>query len=249
MNKEVEIAFADLGWGGGERTLALIKGGLDAHVTNDLGEPLILAAARSASWCVFDTLLKAGADPEAPTPEGYTAYHYAIAGCVRPNWRYWPQRCIRDSRKIARVLNDRGVREVADRAMFAIAMNRITQFRDALDAGLDVDGCFPDPSRVLLPIGTEETARIMARDMARRQGLGDLAVHLDERLSRDARIETVRPRRHRARTSPTLLMWTHALGRTPFSKLLLSRTADESLRDELGYTCYDYAKLNHKDSG
>ena len=245
MKSDSQKAFSDLGWGNGKQTLILIKQGLNPNVVNDLGEPLILAAARSGCWPVFEALVYAGANPDASSPKGHTAYHYAVAGSVRANWKYWALRCSRASRKIVQWYSERGLVHAADRVMHSIAMNRIGVLRRILAERIDVDSRFPDPSRVLLPFGTLNTGRVVGRDLASKMGLTDVEQHLDGLLSYEEqsldRLVTVRER-----ADPTLLMWTHAIGRTDFSALLLSHGADLSLRDDLGYTCHDYAALNKK---
>ncbi len=245
MKSEPQAAFADLGWGNGKQTLVLIQRGLNPNVVNDLGEPLLLAAARSGCWPVFEALVRAGANPDAATPKGYTAYHYAVAGSVRGNYKYWALRCSRASRKIVQWYSQRGFVLAPDRAMYSIALNRIAALRRFLAEGLDVNSRFADPSRVLLPFGMIDIARVVGIDLANKLGLTDIERRLQGlRASDDERQQAVAA--GGPEVDPSLLMWTHALGRTDFSALLLSHGADLSLRDGLGYTCHDYATLNKK---
>jgi hypothetical protein len=245
MKNDYQVAFADLGWEKGKETLALIQRGLDPNVVNDLGEPLILAAARSGCWAVFEALIRTGANPDAATPAGHRAYHYAVAGSVRGNYKYWALWRSRASRKIVQWYWERGLVSAPDRAMYSIAMNRIGALRRMLVEEIDVNGRFADPSRVLLPFGMIDTARVVGIDLASKMGLTEIERRLQGLRASDDRGQ------HSATAAgpaadPTLLMWTHALGRTDFSALLLSHGADLSLRDGLGYTCHDYATLNQK---
>jgi Ankyrin repeat len=245
MNSESQAAFSDLGWGNGKQTLVLIQRGLNPDLVNDLGEPLILAAARSGCWAVFEALIRAGANPNAATPQGHGAYHYAVAGSVRGNYKYWALRCSRASRKIVEWYSQRGLLRTPDQVMYCIAMNRIGALRRMLAEGTDVNSRFADPSRVLLPFGMIDTARIVGLDLASKMGLTEIEQRLQGLRASDDKDQQAATAAG-PEADPTILMWTHALGRTEFSALLLSHGADLSLRDGLGYTCHDYATLNKK---
>jgi hypothetical protein len=248
MKNDYQVAFADLGWEKGKETLVLIQQGLNPNVVNDLGEPLILAAARSGCWAVFEALVRAGANPDAATPAGHRAYHYAVAGSVRENYKYWALWRSRATRKIVQWYSERGLVSAPDRVMYSIAMNRIGALRRIVPEGIDVDGRFPDPSRVLLPYGTIDAARVVGMDLAAKMGFTEIEAHLQTLRADDDNPQRAITADH-PKADPTFLMWTHALGRTDFSALLMSHGADPSLRDSLGYTCHDYAAMNHKPEG
>jgi hypothetical protein len=246
MNTELADAFSDLGWNRGKNTLLSLKNGLDPNLVNDLGEPLVLAAARSGCWDVFEVLLSGGADPMAQSPQGHTAYHYAIAGVVRPNWRYWSQQCIRDSRKIAQTYFKNGLLDARDQAIYAMAFDRVKDFERLLKEGLDANSRFPDPSRVLFPPNTLEQAKVIARDAAKAMKMRGLKERLEKVLVHETKIQTASRKKSKPAPDPTLLMWSNAIGRTSYSAILLAAGADTSLKDELGYTCHSYAVLNHR---
>lgn len=219
MNTDHPI-FTQLTAVGSWRTaLEIVQAGIDPNLRDEYGTPLLVCATQAGSWEVFSALIDAGADPLARGADGINVFHHAIAGIVRRNWKYWSQRQIGNCKRITAYYLDKGLVGNSAQALLALAANKIALFRALLGNGLDPDTRVDDPSRVLLQSDAKKLLKAAVKDRNRAaSGEGFPA-------------------------PPTLLMWAAGLGRDPFVKLLISAGADQRARDDLGYTCKDYAEI------
>jgi hypothetical protein len=87
------------------------------------------------------------------------------------------------------------------------------------------------------------------RDAAKAMKMKGLAGRHERLRIKESKIKLASGKKSKTAPDPTLLMWTHAIGRTSYSEMFLTAGADTSLQDELGYTCQSYAELNHRVSG
>lgn len=208
------------GLGDWREAVKLIKAGdVSPDASDQEGVPVIIHAARAGLWEAFEALVIAGADVAATDTDGITAFHYVIAGIVRPNWKYWSQRQIRDCKKMAAMFAERRMLGTNAQAIFALVANKLPPFRALLDHGLDPNTRVEDPYRVLLQCNQKKLVEALLADRNRRAA-------------------------GQAFTAPpTLLMWAAALDRPKFVELLAAHGADQSARDDLRYSAADYAEI------